>query len=180
MKTFIVLLRGINVGGHRRIKMADLRALLEKVGFSEVTSYIQSGNIILKANQTAGKVKKLVADAIEKKYGFTVQVMVRIPQEWQQAIENNPFPSEQRDPQKLHFTFLDGSPSESALQDLVQFQTEAELFEIRGQVLYVYYSNGAGRSKLTNNFFETKLGVSGTARNWNTVQKISSMVKDSE
>ncbi len=180
MKTFIVLLRGINVGGHKRIKMADLRDLLGEAGFSEVSTYIQSGNIVLKAYQTAEKVKNLVVGMIEKEYGFTVRVMVRTPEEWQEAIENNPYSPHDHDPKMLHFTFLNEAPSDSAIRALDEVHTGDEVFEIRDRVLYVYYPNGAGRSKLTNNFFETKLGVSGTARNWNTVQKISSMVKDSE
>jgi len=178
MQTYIVLLRGINVGGNKRIKMADLRHLLTKSGFTRVTTYIQSGNIVLSSKSDADDIEALVKKKIADAYGFSVQVMVRTANQWEQAINSNPFQPEKLDPKKHHLTFLSAVPASEKVMELNQFQSGAKEFRVIGQVIYLYYPEGAGRSKLPNNFFEKKLGVRGTSRNWNTVSKLAEMIQE--
>lgn len=158
MPTFIALLRAINVGGHTMLAMSDLKATCEALGFTNVRTLLNSGNVIFEA-------KKSDALKLEKALGGP-RVMLRTPAELARVIERNPW---KREGSMLHVMFLDGKPAKN-----LDWPGPEEI-HLDGEHLYLYYPNGAGRSKLTNALLEKRLGVSGTARNWNTVLKLAAL-----
>ena len=168
MQTYIILLRGINVGGHKKIKMADLKSLLEKAGYLTVRTYIQSGNIVLQwsgvdETQLAADISAL----IKKEYEFEVPVMAIPSKEWAEIISNQPFDNE--DISKLYLTLLSDSPTKETIDSINPDDfLPLEFFKIIGRSVYLHCPNGYGKSKLTNDFWERKLKLSATTRNWRT------------
>lgn len=172
MAVFIALIRGINVG-NKTVRMAELKASCEKLGFEEVRTLLQSGNVVFR---TGEKDRAKVARQIEGVLGVEAKVILRSDAELKKAIEANPMPDEAKsDPSHYVVYFLDGKPSAAALQALRDAYAGPERFELKGAELYIHYGAGMGRSKLTIALIERKLGVSGTARNWNTVTKLGAM-----
>jgi len=173
MKTYIILLRGINVGGHKKIKMADLRALLEKQGMQQVQTYIQSGNIVCQSSLGASALRQKVTEAIAEHYGFEVSVQVFAANDWLTWSGQNPYlPQHEEDLKALHLTILEEDPGPLSPLDI----DTTDQFEQRGRLLYLYFPNGYGRSKLTNSFWEKKAKCAATTRNWKTVRKLTEMV----
>lgn len=173
METKIAILRGINVGGARKILMADLKSLLEALGYTEVSTYIQSGNVFFKASETAHqKLENAIEKAIKDQYGFDVPVIVRTAKELECAVESNPFYHEETDVNKLHLTFLKAQPEIENKKLTESYSYEPDQFEIIGNDVFIYCENKYHQSKLTNNFFEKKLKVGATTRNWKTVLKL--------
>lgn len=175
MEKKIAILRGINVGGKRKILMADLRSLLEGLGFSDVSTYIQSGNAFFSSQTKSTDLE--IADEIQKaileKYGFEVPVIVRTAKSIANAIKNNPFyEDESTDISKLHLTFLKEKPSDENRLKTETYNYEPDKFIISGSDTFIYCEGKYHKSKLTNNFFEKKLKVSATTRNWKTVLKL--------
>ena len=164
MPVFVSLIRGINVGGNKMIRMEDLRAIHESLGFKNVRTFLQSGNVVFKAAKAD---PKKIEAAIEKKLKMDVSVIVRTADELRDAIARSPFSLEGRTPGWLLIMFLSAEPKGTLPP--VAAPEEAHL---SGRELYLYYGNGAGRSKLSGALLERKLGVVGTARNWNTVTKL--------
>lgn len=177
MNTYISLLRGINVSGHKKIKMADLRAHYEGLGFQAVKSYIQSGNL---AFQTKKKDSLKIADTIkkmiQKEYGFEVSVLVFDNDYLMNAIEKNPYvQGDEENIKPYYVTFLDQLPDPALVEAVADFQHNNDLFQIIDTNIYVFSPDGYSRTKLTNNFFERKLKVAATTRNWRTVLKVKEM-----
>jgi uncharacterized protein (DUF1697 family) len=175
--TYIALLRGINIGPHKRIKMEALQRSLRELGFKDVKTYIQSGNVVFKA-ASADTIR--VANKIEKKllsdFGFPVSVIVRTPAELQQVIRNNLFLKEAgMDSSKLHVTFLSGSPKKIVLKSLDRIAAGADRFNCGGKEIYLHCPNGYGETKLSNSALEKALSVQATTRNWKTVTKLYEM-----
>ncbi len=174
MATFVALFRGINVGGNQTVRMDELKALHEALGFKEVISYINSGNVVFRADdagtaQLAGQIE----EAFAQKFGFRVNVMVRTPSEMQEIIANNPFQNQlSKEPNRVVVLFLASRPERTGLEELRQAYSGPEEFYLNGQELYIYYPEGQGRSKLTVPLLEKKLKTSGTGRNLNTVLKL--------
>tara|TARA_R110002050_G_scaffold204327_1_gene339623 strand:+ start:113843 stop:114385 length:543 start_codon:yes stop_codon:yes gene_type:complete len=179
MHTFIALLRGINVSGQKKIKMADFRVLLESIGFKDVQTYIQSGNIVFKTIETnVAKLTKAIESCILKEYQFEVPVLIITPKELQSAFENNHFlkdPTKERS--KIGFTFLSQIPTQENRELLKSYSFTGEEMFINGKVIYLYSEIGFGRAKFTNNFVEKKLKLSASSRNVNTVVKLLEMAK---
>ena len=155
----MALIRGINVGSAKRVKMAGLRAALEAAGYEDVQTYVQSGNVVLRSGSSAKQVAADVAQAT----GFDVDVMVRSAKQIAAVVDGNPYP-EVEDGKKLHVAFLEGG--KPALPD-GDFAPEA--FTLRGKELYVSLPGGMQNSKLVKALSEKQLGVRATWRNWNTV-----------
>jgi len=181
MTKYISILRGINVGGKRKILMADLRALYQSLGFENIVTYIQSGNVIFDAkkknknNAFAKKIKQAIAD----KYGFDVPVIIRKVEEIRGIIDNNPFVKKKGVViENLHLTFLGDTPAEEHLEKIKTFEYPPDDFKIEGKEVYVFCAGKYHKSKLTNNFFEKKLKVAATTRNWKTVNKLLELSKD--
>ena len=173
--SWIALLRGINVGGHHRLPMAELRELFEGSGCEEVRTYIQSGNAVLKASDTdrEGLADRL-AGAIEEAKGFRPAVMLLTPGELEAAMAGNPFPEATDEPNRLHLWFLAADPEEPDLDALRSLRAPSERFELRGRIFYLHAPDGIGRSKLAARV-ERALGVEATARNWRTVETLHGM-----
>lgn len=177
MASYVVLFRGINVGGHNRLPMKELAALLERQGCSDVRTYIQSGNVILTCPRaSAATLAKRLTAAIAKSHGFEPDVFVLTRQELEHAAAANPFPRADENPQALHLFFLSGPPKQPDLKSLDALKT-TEAFVLQGNVLYLYTPDGFGKSKLAARA-EKALGVNATARNWRTVKTLLEMSAD--
>ena len=172
MSTYISLLRGINVSGQKKILMADLKALYEELGFINVQTYIQSGNVVFGCKETTPtQLQKIIFNKIKSHYGFEVPNLILTPNEVEEALNNNPY----QDIEKPYFTFLSENPLQENIDALNSISFENEFFELKGNVLYAHYPNGAGRAKMTNNLIERKLNVKATTRNLNTTKKLLEM-----
>lgn len=176
MTTYISLLRGINVSGQKKIKMADLKKLYESLGFADVQTYIQSGNVVFKYTKTDTKqLARKITDSIRKTYSFEVPVEIRTKDDLDKIIANNPFNAENHN--KLHVMFLAEKPQNPPIAEIEKMKDKSEEFFIAGREIYLSTPNGYGKSKISNTFFEKKLGVSATTRNWKTVNALFDMVK---
>jgi uncharacterized protein (DUF1697 family) len=178
MQTFISILRGINVSGQKKILMADLKVLYENLKFKDVRTYIQSGNVIFKSNEPLSDIEfeKKIEDQIFKKYNFHVPVIIRSEDEIRKIIAANPFLKEKNiDPKKLHVTFLSNIPDKENVESIEKMDFSPDKFMISGKEVYLYAPNGYGETKISNTFFEKKLKVKATTRNWNTVNKLSEL-----
>jgi uncharacterized protein (DUF1697 family) len=177
MSTFISMLRGINVGLQKRLRMETLRCIYEELGFTSVRTYLQSGNIIFEcAEQDQQKLNKRIEAHIELTCGYSVQVFIRQVDELQHILAGNPFINiRNEDPGKLHVTFLYQSPSETMLSKLTTPDRTTDEFAPGEMAFYLYCPNGYGKTKLSNNYFERKLCMPVTTRNWNTVNALYKM-----
>lgn len=174
MTTYISILRGINVSGNRIIKMEALRQVYNELGFEQVQSYIQSGNVVFKQkNIDSKKLETIITKAIKDNFLFDVPVLVIPIHEFKTIIENNPYIS---DPAKnssfLHITFLDKCPDPKAFDLIKDMNYYPDEYFIKEKAIYLYCPNGYSNSKLTNSFIEKKLNVSATTRNWKTTNEL--------
>ncbi|QDH69555.1 DUF1697 domain-containing protein [Marilutibacter alkalisoli] len=169
MKTWICLLRAVNVGGTGKLPMAELRALCERAGFSDVRTYIASGNVVLRGTLPAQEVKTVLERALEARMGKRVGVMVRTPQEMQAVLQGNPFPDAA--PNRVLAVFLDAPPPADAL-DAASGRKDERLALGRREI-YIDYGSGMADSKL-----KVPAASAGTARNMNTVAKLVEMARE--
>jgi uncharacterized protein (DUF1697 family) len=179
MTAFVSLFRGINVGGHRSIRMDELKDLHESLGLKDVFPYIQSGNVVFTSDDAdLARLRRQIEDGFEKKFGFHAEVIVRTSSELRDIIEKNPFQSQQSKESKwVVVMFLAARPDDTAWEDLLKTYAGPEELFITGKELYIYYTNGIGRSKLSNSFIEKKLKTVGTARNWNTILQLQKLIQ---
>ncbi len=175
MKTYIALLRGINVSGHKKILMADLKLLFENLGFQEVQTYIQSGNVVFQSTTKAKECEQLIYNSILKKYGWEVPILVKTASEIKFILDICPFPQEKKE--KSYFVLLQSAPSSSTILETKKIKYSNEEFAITNSCIYLYSELGAAKSKLSTNFFERKLKVKATARNYRTMVKLLSLAK---
>jgi len=174
--TYIALLRGINVGGKNSLSMKDLAAMFGKAGCSEVATYIQSGNVVFKAEKTlAEKFPALIPHAVFKTKKFEVPVLIRSAGELQKVERGNPFLKPGVDLKQLHVGFLADRPTPEAIAGLDPQRSAPDEFKVVGSEVYFKLPNGVGKSKLTNQYFDSKLKTTITLRNWNTVLKLLEM-----
>jgi uncharacterized protein (DUF1697 family) len=182
MPVVISMLRGVNVGGHHKIKMDELRALFVSLKLDDPRTLVQSGNIVFRTKEKnlPGLAKKIQA-AIERKFGFAPEVVLRTPKELRAAIEASPFAASRGlEPGKVHVTFLSGNPGPDAGATLESLKKHPEELHLIGRELYIYFPNGAGQSKLPWSSVEKLMKTSGTARNWNTVNKLLAIAEELE
>ncbi len=179
MTKYISLLRGINVGGHRKILMADLRALYEGLGLLNCTTYIQSGNAFfeLKRKSDPTKLAAKIEKAIAEKYGFDVSVIVMTVETLEAAIAGNPYYKSDTEIERLILTFLKEEPTSEKLEKIKDFDHGDDKFEVAGKHVFIYLEGKYRDTKLSNKFFESKLKVAATTRNWKTVLKLSALAK---
>ena len=174
MITYIALLRGINVGGHKRVPMAELRETLTKIGFRDVQTYIQSGNVIFQHESTKkDKIEATIQDIILSAFGFEVPVIIKTPKEVNAIFNTCPFNDIQKE--KSYFMLLNKAPNPELIIEMQKLTYENEVFKITNDCIYFYSSFGYGRTKFNSNFFERKLQVISTARNYKTMIKLLSL-----
>jgi len=176
------MLRGVNVGPHNRIKMEALRALHESLQFEQCCTYVQSGNVIFRAKETnPALLAKKIQIAFEKTFGFRSDVVLRTATEMRSAISASPFARRSDvEPGKLLITFLAAEPSSDKQAVLDTLMDYPEELHLKGRELYIYFPNGAGKSKLPWSNLGKLLGTPGTARNWNSVTRMLEMAEGLE
>jgi uncharacterized protein (DUF1697 family) len=174
MYTYISILRGINVSGQKKILMADLKTLYENLGFKNITTYIQSGNVIFEADKkTTHQLEQAISKAIENQYKFDVPVIVRTASDLRKLLTTNPFlKAKDINVDKLHVTFLSDPPSTDDLNVLNTFDYSPDRFKVIDQEVFLHCPESYGETKLSNKFFENKLKVKATTRNWKTVNAL--------
>jgi len=166
----VALIRGINVGGNRRLPMRDLVTAIEAAGGSDARTYIQSGNAVFEAeaDRSAVSLAAAIRDRIEESHGFGPHVLVRDAAYLRRVVERNPYPDAAAEPKTLHVFFLDASPASPDLEGLESLRTGDESSVLDGDAWYLHVPGGLGRSTLAAKA-ERLLGVPATARNWSTV-----------
>jgi len=182
MPVLVSLLRGVNVGGHQKIKMDALRAIYESLGLKDVRSYLQSGNVVFKTRERdLHPLPQKIESAIERSFGFRPDVVIRTTAELKDVIRKNPFAKRRGiEPGKLLVTFLAGAPTPEAREKVMKINPGPEEMHIRGREVYIYFPNGMGRSKLSWSQVAKALQTTGTGRNWNTVTQLLEMAEELE
>ena len=180
MPSYVAMLRGINVSGSKPVKMEALRASFEALGFKNVRTYVQSGNVVFEAKERTAVVlgPKIVA-RIKRDFGFDVPVLVLGADELARVVDENPFLKQRGvDPTKLHVTFLAAGPAAAGLKKMEGVSSGRDAFHCLGKTIYLACPDGYGNTKLSNNAFERALGASATTRNWKTVTTLAAMATD--
>ncbi len=179
MTNYIAILRGINVGGNRKLLMADLKTICKGLGFQNIKTYIQSGNVIFHIEeQEHNKLATTLEMAIKKNHGFDVPVVVRTLAELKKIQDQNPFlKNADTSIDELHLTFLSEDPSTENLKKIETYNYTPDEFKIIGHNAFIKIPGKYHKSKLTNSFFEKKLQVKATTRNWKTVLKLMELAE---
>ena len=177
MNTYISILRGLNVSGHKMIRMEALRAMFESLNFKNTKTYIQSGNVVFQSKEiNIDTLEQKIAKEIQKEFGFEVPVIVKELDEIKIVLKNNPFVNKRKeDVTKLHITFLSGEPAKDSTEKIKDVNYMPDEFIITGKAIYLFCPDNYGNTKLNNNFFENKLKVIATTRNWKTVNELVSI-----
>lgn len=180
MAIYIALLRGINVGGKNKIKMADLKQSFEEIGLGRVQTYIQSGNVLFESDKEEESLRKSIEQKIEEVFGFKVSVVLRTSVEFEKIFQNCPFSEEEilkaesmSNTESLYAALLTQTPSKDATEQLNAYRTETDNFRINGREVYLLFHNSIRNSKLANNLH--KLNVPATVRNWKTMVKLAEL-----
>jgi uncharacterized protein (DUF1697 family) len=178
MPIYVALLRGINVGGHNKVAMSDLRDMFCALGHTGVKSLLQSGNLVFEcAQRNATTLEQTLEAETAERLGVSPQYIIRSAKQWNEVIARNPFPKEAiNDPSHLLVMFLKSAPSAKNVEVLAKANQGPEIIHCDGKELYIVYPAGIGTSKLTGTLIESKLGAKGTARNWNTVLKLKAQL----
>jgi len=183
MPVLISMLRGVNLGPHNRIKMDALRTLHESLKFENPRTYVQSGNVVFKTKEkNTAAVAKKIQTAIQKTFGFSPEVIVRTTEDVRKTIAATPFADRPHlEPGKILVTFLSAEPPPDArAAALTKFKDYPEEVHFKGRELFIYFPNGAGKTKLPWSSVERLLKVTGTARNWNSVTNLLKMAEEME
>jgi uncharacterized protein (DUF1697 family) len=175
MATYVAFLRGVNLGPTNKISMPELRAMAEDLGYTDVATYINSGNLIISSSKKAASVEREIADAIKDRFGYPIDVTVRTSAQLKKILADNPYPD--GNPSQVAVAFLTKPPSADAQQKVAAVAADYEPFTVAGQQVYVNYTQGLGRSKLAEKFSDI-IGVSSTARTIRTVEKVLALCGD--
>lgn len=169
----VALLRGINVGGNNRLLMKDLTGLFATAGCTDVSTYIQSGNVIFNAPKSIlKKLPELIAGQISKQFGFEVPLILRSSEQLENTLNNNPFLKAGEAEKTLHVMFLADLPDLKAVSSLDVNRSPGDRFHVHERDVYLHFPNGGAHSKLTNAYFDSRLRTRSTVRNWATVLKL--------
>lgn len=181
MTTYVALLRGINIGKHKRIAMADLRALVEDLGGTDVKTYANSGNVVFGHTESgATRLEVAIADAIRDRTGQDVPVVIRTGEELAEIVSKNPFPDAAVDHKTLHVTFLARTPDAEAVKALAKAEKGPDDYRVVGKEVYLSYPNKLTGAVFMPNGMDTALGMVTTSRNWQTVTKLTEMASRTE
>lgn len=176
---YICLLRGINVGGNKRIKMADLRNLLDSIGLEKIQTILQSGNVVFESDESEREsLAEKIESAIHEKYGFEVIIILRTASEWQSIIDKKPEYDTEVAGNRLALVCLQSIPLPENKIALMEAHDGDEIIHFLDKELFIHYTNGMGKSKLSNAVLERKLKIATTARNWNTVLKLQALIEN--
>jgi uncharacterized protein (DUF1697 family) len=180
MNTYISLLRGINVSGQKKVKMAELKSLYESLNFKNVSTYIQTGNVVFESSFDDKELQTMIETAIEKNFKFDVPVLILTPTQLVNSAKNLPFTTidVEQEGSKIIIFFLSKTISAQQGSNLQTYLTNSEQLVIGDGVIYLYCPAGLGKSKLTNKLIETKLQLTSTARNVKTVNKLLLLTKN--
>lgn len=181
MNTYISLIRGINVSGQKKIKMDELRKTYEDIGFKNVRSYIQSGNVLFEdKSKNQNELAKQIEKKISEHFGYDVSLFVLTPDELKIIRKSNPFVKRKDiDVSRLYVSILLNAPDKNHVEKIVSIDFKPDEFIINDKTIYLYCPVSYGNSKLSNNYFENKLKVIATTRNWNTVNELIRLADDS-
>ncbi|HMG35188.1 MAG TPA: DUF1697 domain-containing protein [Blastocatellia bacterium] len=179
MAALVSLLRGINLGPNKRVRMEDLKNIYESLGLRKVTTYVQSGNVVFECGKSdPARIAKKIEDAVAKNLRVESRVIIRSADELRGVIKRNPIALDaSRNPRQLQVFFLDEQPDRKAIDSIPNLYSGTEEIEVIDKECYVYYFDGIGRSKLN---VERLLKVVGTARNWNTVMRLAELAAQIE
>jgi uncharacterized protein (DUF1697 family) len=174
MQTYISFIRGINIGGNKKVSMELLKEVYSSLGLSNVKTFGQSGNVVFEYSEGKSEIlSKKIEDKLKKDIGFEVSVLIRTKEELKKAIESNPFSAISKEElSKVCVAFLSDIPSKDNLGEIEKIKDSSEKFVIAGKEIYLFFQKGYGRTKLTNNFFEKKLKVKSTTRTVNVIKKL--------
>lgn len=182
MTTYIVLLRGINVGGRNKLKMSELKVALERIGLARVQTYIQSGNVLLEAEEDEAALREKIEREIAATFGITLTAVVRTAEEWERIIRGCPFSdtllaeaAETCAGESFHVAMLPESPAEAGIEKLAAVDPQGDEYRLVGRDVYLLFRDSIRTSKLAVSL--PKLGVQATVRNWNTMLKLQDLVK---
>jgi uncharacterized protein (DUF1697 family) len=170
---WVALLRGINVGGNKRVAMADLRGLLESLGYEDVATVLQSGNALFTTAGSASKLEAQIGASITADLGMDVKVLVRSAEELAAVVDANPWPARGADPKELHFAFLSAAAPAKKIASITADDFRPDEFEVGDRVLYLRLPDGVAKSRFPN--WDRLLGLDVTARNWNTVNRLRAL-----
>lgn len=180
MARYVAFLRGINLGPKRRVPMAELRAALERAGYDEVRTHLQSGNVLLGSDAKPDQLERALANTLREEFGFEIAVLVRTSEELAAVVAGDPFASEVDDPARYQVSFLSAKPKAGAVAALEAAAVAPERVAIRGREIYAWHPGGVGRSELAKAVDQRRLGVEVTARNWRTVTKLLELATQSD
>lgn len=179
MKTHLALLRGINVSGHNMMKMEALKAMLENIGFQNIRTYLQSGNVFVDSEEEASKVGFMIKQEIFKVFGHEVPVIVITKEDLELCFKNSPYLKEKDlDTKKLYVAFVSTILKSENINDLKISQFKPDEASIDGNRIFIKYAVGAGKTRLEGKYIEKKLNVIVTMRNWNTVTNLLAMYSE--
>src|SRR5205814_433255 len=170
-------LRGINIGRSKRIAMADLRALVEGLGYEDVRTHLQSGNVVFSTSVSQAQAARAIEGALDAEFGMDVRVLVRTDGELASVVDRNPLGDVATDPSRLLVTFLSARPDQKRLRDLDPADFEPDVFRAGDREIYVWCPNGYAGTRLNHAFWEKQLVLTGTARNWRTVTKLLELAR---
>jgi uncharacterized protein (DUF1697 family) len=170
---FVGLLRAVNVGGKNKIKMAELRKAMSESGLDNPQTYIQSGNLLFDSNKTPRQLEAKIAKLILSEFGHDVPVMVRDLSFIRKIVSRNPF--QNLDASFLHAMILESKPKPADVNMIADLDFGDDRFQVSSDLIYIYCPNGYSNTKLTNRFFESKLKIASTTRNWRTINKLIAM-----
>jgi uncharacterized protein (DUF1697 family) len=170
---YAALLRGINLGSRNKIAMADLRALFERLGAEDVSTYVQSGNVVFASAEPQAELARAIERRIASDLELEIAVLLRTRAQLAKLVRSNPFAGEGEG--ALHVTFLAETPARARVRALDPARSEPDAFRVAGREVYLHCPNGYGVSKLSNAWFEQQLGVAATTRNWRTVTKLAEL-----
>jgi uncharacterized protein (DUF1697 family) len=178
VKTYVALLRGVNLGRTRKVAMADLRRWLTELGYGDVRTLLQSGNAVLTSDRRPAELEREISKRLEEEVGFPVPCLIRDHDDLRRVLDTDPFGKIATDHARYAVAFLSGPPVKSRLATLAPDAFAPELFHVGEREIYVWYPDGIHRSRLTGELTERNLGVVATLRNWNTVRKLAEMAED--
>jgi uncharacterized protein (DUF1697 family) len=174
----IALLRGINVGGARRLAMADLRATMAALGYADATTLLQSGNVVYSSHDPPATAEKRIRERLAADAGMDIPVIVRTAAEMRAVVKRNPLRGQATIPKWHHVVFLSELPDRTLAAALDGAEFEPDMLALHGREAFVWWPQGAHNARLTSALLERRLGVAATARNWNTVEKLRALSED--